>query len=265
MNIIESCPFLQNLDLRQCHWLRVVRVCKDRLKLKSLVMVDCRRAYQIEIFAPELQYFCFNGEFLIKYLFRNVAALEDVVISSAGRETGVCFTNWMTIVPSLTAVKVITLCNRAIQCIAVSKISIPTVFGNLKELKLIMEMMTETNLSDIQDFFRKCHCPNLDQVSIELPTGLRDPSLKIFLQVPAEESLDCDLGNLKTVKMRNYKGHKNEMELVKFFLDKASVLEDMVLFTTYSGFWSASHSKSLKFLTKTSVKAKVHVCGDLCD
>ncbi|KAM0951502.1 putative FBD domain, leucine-rich repeat domain superfamily, F-box-like domain superfamily [Dioscorea sansibarensis] len=264
MDFIESCPFLQKLDLRQCNELRSVRVCKDGLKLKSMVMVDCLRAYQVEISAPELRCFCFNGEFLRRYLFRNVAALEDVVLSSAGREIGVCITDWMNIVPCLSNVKLLTLCSRAIQCIAVSKISIPTVFNNLKELKMEMELMTETNLSDIYDFFRKCHCPNLSQVFIELPNGcLRDPSLKIFLQVSAEKPMDCELGKLKTVKMKCFKGHKNEMELVRFFLDKAPELEYMFLFAADSDSRSAFHTMdSLNFLGKASVKAKIVMSSD---
>ncbi|KAH7660874.1 RNI-like protein [Dioscorea alata] len=259
IDFIESCPFLQKLDLRQCNELRSVRVCKDGLKLKSMVMVDCLRAYQVEISAPELLSFCFNGEFLRRYLFRNLAALEDVVLSSAGRDIGGCITDWMKIVPCLTNVKLLTLCSRAIQCIVVSKISIPTVFNNLKELRMEMELMTETNLSDIYDFFRKCHCPNLDQVSIELPNSCsRDPSLKIFLKVSAEKPMDCELGKLKTVKMKSFKGHKNEMELVRFFLDMAPELENMFLFAADSDSRSAFHSmNSLNFRGKASDKAKI--------
>ncbi|XP_039140148.1 putative F-box/FBD/LRR-repeat protein At3g23955 isoform X4 [Dioscorea cayenensis subsp. rotundata] len=249
----------KKLDLRQCNELRSVRVYKDGLKLKSMVMVDCLRAYQVEISAPELRSFCFNGEFLRRYLFRNLAALEDVVLSSAGRDIGGCITDWMKIVPCLTNVKLLTLCSRAIQFIVVSKISIPTVFNNLKELRMEMELMTETNLSDIYDFFRKCHCPNLDQVSIELPNNCsRDPSLKMFLKVSAEKPMDCELGKLKTVKMKSFKGHKNEMELVRFFLDKAPELENMFLFASDSDSRSAFHSmNSLNFRGKASDKAKI--------
>lgn len=41
-------------------------------------------------------------------------------------------------------------------------------FRNLKELQLLMGMMTNDNLMDIYGFFRLCKCPRLEKLYIEV-------------------------------------------------------------------------------------------------
>lgn len=201
VDVIDSCPFLEKLEMRQCLELRSIKISREDLRLKSLIVVDCCEAYEIDIFAPNLLSFYFNGGFLRTYLFRNVSSLSDATVSSAGRDVGLCHTNWAKIIPNLAHVKILTLCSRAVQQISVMKESMPMALPNLQVLQLIMELMTETNLSDVYGFFRNCHCPNLEKLFIELPIGGKDPSLKMFLQMSEEEPLGCDFSNLQTIKM----------------------------------------------------------------
>ena len=112
--------------------------------------------------------------------------------------------------------------------------------GNLQELQLPMDLMTETNLSDIFGFFRKCHCPKLEKIFTQVgfllisilsrygikrvslsfsiwiaaTKGTKDPSFKMFLRVPSgEPPLSCDFCSLKVTKMNNFKSSKNEIDL----------------------------------------------------
>ena len=41
-------------------------------------------------------------------------------------------------------------------------------FRNLRELQLLMGMMTDDNLMDVFGFFRLCECPRLEKLFIEV-------------------------------------------------------------------------------------------------
>lgn len=47
--------------------------------------------------------------------------------------------------------------------------------------------------------------------------------------MPMEETSVCIFNHLKTIKINSFKGHKNDMRLAKFLLQKATELESLVL------------------------------------
>jgi len=116
-DVIADCPFLERLDLRHCPELRSIKVSGRDLRLKSLIVVNCWKASEIEIFAPNLRSFHFNGEFLKKYVFRDISMLSDAIMSSLGLEPAMCWANWVKIIGDLANVRVLTLCSRAVQVI----------------------------------------------------------------------------------------------------------------------------------------------------
>ncbi|XP_020275912.1 uncharacterized protein LOC109850322 [Asparagus officinalis] len=128
-----------------------------------------------------------------------------------------------------------------------------------------MGIMTETSLSDIISFFKKCHCPKLEKVFIELSAGTKDPALKIFLKAPSDEApIICDFRSLKIVKMNNFNSYKNEMELVRFFLEKASALESLILVAPQeirtSVLWSDYRTTmQMNFMKEILANAKVSI------
>ncbi|WOL10593.1 F-box/LRR-repeat protein [Canna indica] len=92
-------------------------------------------------------------------------------------------------------------------------------FRKLRELQLVMGMMTDDNLMDIYSFFKLCEYPRLEKLFIEVE----------FLAVLEGEPPEVDFECLKTIKINNFKGHINEMWLVNFLLEKASSLESLVV------------------------------------
>lgn len=46
-------------------------------------------------------------------------------------------------------------------------------FQNLRELQLLMVMMTDSNLTDIYSFFTLCRCPKLERLFIEVCSLLK--------------------------------------------------------------------------------------------
>lgn len=262
VDVVASCPFLEKLDLRQCPELRSIRISGSDLRLRSLIVVDCFRANEIEIFAPNLQSFRFYGVFLNEYAFEEISSLSDVVMSSLGRDPRICQANWINIIADLAHVKVLTLCSRAVQHIAVPKLSTPIVLGNLQELQLLMDLMTETNLSDIIGFFKKCHCTKLQKIFIELPTCSKDPSPEMYLKVPSGEELPgrCDFSSLRIIKMNNFNNYRSELELVRFFSENAAALESMILVVPQEMDALTWLYCNAMMQVKASAKAKIEVC-----
>ncbi|XP_020272834.1 putative F-box/LRR-repeat protein At3g18150 [Asparagus officinalis] len=117
LDVISNCPFLERLDLRQCFELRSIKVSGSNLRLKSLVVVNCWKLDEIEIFAPNLRSFHFNGVFLKSYVFGEISLLSDAMMSSLGREPESFQANWVRIIEDLAHVKVLTLCSRALEVI----------------------------------------------------------------------------------------------------------------------------------------------------
>ena len=161
-----------------------------------------------------------------------------------------------------------------------------------------MGMMTVDNLTNIYTFFRICKCPRLEKLFIEvsssnldvnrqdfyvsiqflihwcvllqLPTTMNDPYVENYLMVPKEEPPEVDFEYLKIIKINNFNGHRNEMQLVRFLLGKAGVLEPLMVITSkdfmveeYINTVDGCHD-SLDFLqsqlslfTKASVNAQI--------
>ncbi|RWW25794.1 hypothetical protein GW17_00009849 [Ensete ventricosum] len=69
----------------------------------------------------------------------------------------------------------------------------------------------------------------LCNLSLQLPTNMRDPFIEKYLVVSEEVPPDVDFEYLKIIKLNSFKGHSNEMRLVRFLLEKAGSLESLVV------------------------------------
>ena len=58
---------------------------------------------------------------------------------------------------------------------------------------------------------------------------MRDPFIEKYLVVSEEVPPDVDFEYLKIIKLNSFKGHSNEMRLVRFLLEKAGSLESLVV------------------------------------
>lgn len=92
-----------------------------------------------------------------------------------------------------------------------------------------------------------------------------DPFMEKYLDVVEEKPPEVAFENLKVIKMNNFKGHNNEMQLVRFLLGRAGYLESLAIVgfqefemdevNYYSGLQFLRDQ--LPYLTKASVNAKV--------
>lgn len=62
---------------------------------------------------------------------------------------------------------------------------------------------------------------------MQLPTNTGDAFTENFLKVAEEDPPKGGLENLCLAKMTNFKGHRNEMQLVEFLLRKSSSLKKL--------------------------------------
>ncbi|XP_038972394.1 putative F-box/LRR-repeat protein At3g18150 isoform X2 [Phoenix dactylifera] len=216
--IIAACPRLRSLDLRYCRDLRRIAIPASGFRLASLTIVHCPKVSELTVSAPGLRSFRFSGAYLTSYCLDNSSGLEDVYMSSGGLGSGLPRSNWVKAIGRLSNVKVLTLCSLSLQYITVSganAIEEFRNFRNLRELQLLMVMMTDSNLTDIYSFFTLCRCPSLERLFIELPTNMYDPYMEKYLEVVEEKPPEVAFENLKVIKMNNFKGHNNEIELFK--------------------------------------------------
>lgn len=66
-------------------------------------------------------------------------------------------------------------------------------------------------------------------LNMQLPMNVRDSFTENFLEVAEEEPPKGGLEKLSLAKMTNFKGHRNEMQLVEFLLRSSSCLKKLFL------------------------------------
>lgn len=128
----------------------------------------------------------------------------------------------------------------------------PITFPNLKELQLMMRSFDDRCLHALYHFFRNYNLPSLEKLFIELqlnywmtlhytmPIGGGPPEFLFY--------------HIKMIKINSFCGNKVEMELVKFLLEKAVVLEYMILVTPRKGI-----NDSMRTTPKISKEAELRL------
>ncbi|PAN04125.1 hypothetical protein PAHAL_1G044100 [Panicum hallii] len=232
--VVAACPRLRELDLRYCRRLRRIDFSAVGVpNLRSFTIVDCSRTTEMRVpVAPRLRSFRFSGAFLSSNILSGASgSLEHLYLCSGGPETGLPPTNLPTSVPRLSNLSVLTLCSIALQYISAStaKDVVESKLHSLRELHFLMFGMANSNLADIYSFLKTCSCPQLERLFVQLPTNIHDSFTENFLAVAEEEPPKGGLENLCLAKMTNFKGHRNEMQLVEFLLRKSSCLKKLIL------------------------------------
>ncbi|XP_066324943.1 F-box protein At5g03100-like [Miscanthus floridulus] len=232
--MVAACPRLRELDLRYCRRLRRVDFSNVGVpNLRSFTVVDCSRTTELRVpVAPRLRSFRFSGAFLSSNILSGAkGSLEHLYLCSGGPETGLPTTNLPYAVPRLSNLTVLTLCSIALQYVSsfTAKAVMESNLHGLRELHLLMFGMANSNLADIYSFLKTCPCPQLERLFVQLPTNTGDAFTENFLKVAEEDPPKGGLENLCLAKMTNFKGHRNEMQLVGFLLRKSSSLNKLFL------------------------------------
>lgn len=233
---ILNCPFLEKLTLRECKDLSSIKISSPDLQLKSLTLVDCYATY-LEMLAPNLQSFHFNGDFC-DYSLSNISSLVDAIFTAVNWDNVYDFEyDRTTLWSKFSHIKILTICRNALPFLDdfdgleadIFQQGMPLTFHNLQELQLLLDGVGDGDLASLFTFFKECSFPCLQVLFIQLQTHPCDS--KDQWEMNMEYPSECIFGHLKTIKMNSFLGRNHEMQLVKFFLEKAIVLESMVLVT----------------------------------
>ncbi|KAJ1703987.1 hypothetical protein LUZ63_003766 [Rhynchospora breviuscula] len=274
--VVAACPLLRCLDIRRCRDFRRIQISASGPHLRSLTVVDCPKANELIVTsAPGLRSFRFCGTFLSRYSIENAYGLEEVYFTSAVPNLSLPNSNWVSSFERLANVTALTLCSHALQYIAVrgaGKVGPMRSLYRLEELQLLMLMMSDSSLNDLFAFLRLYQCPVLERLFVELPT-CNDQHAENYMEIEDEEPPKDCLDKLKTIKVRNYKGHHNEVRLVQYLLLKATNLNSLVVIVSRESLepeYSKDPSGQLRFLhmqlslfRKASENAQIVFCE--CD
>lgn len=232
-SILTECSLLESLSLRSCQQLVLISITVPDLKLKRLVIGDCLSADMMEINAPKLQSFHYFGGLCVETNFSNISSMEDALIQSIERDSELDYTDLLS---DISHVQILTLCKATLVHLNLSGenhgVDFRIELQNLQELQLLMTSMTDEDLTCFYTFFCICSSPLLEKLFIRLPKHIDDPNEEKYgVTVLNSPNLDnvTTFVQLKAIKVTNFKGSRNEMRLLSFLLQKAPILETLVL------------------------------------
>ncbi|KAJ4782731.1 FBD-associated F-box protein [Rhynchospora pubera] len=242
------------------------------LKLQKLVIVDCFNVFVIEISAPKLESFVYYGCISFWHDFGNVSKVNDAYICA---DTGgeVFAVQFFTILSDLSHVKVLTICSMGLMHLISGEHeyyedNLLLGLHNLQELQLVLDSINEEQIYCIVSFFRLWPSPFLEKLFLQLTSNYYNESISWSAQ---EMIPDIVFPNLKFIKITNFGGSSLELKLVKFFLERAIVLDSIYILLNQSSISNNSLSRriiqgQLSVLPKASKDALIVICGPLdCD
>ncbi|XP_042495132.1 putative FBD-associated F-box protein At1g61330 isoform X2 [Macadamia integrifolia] len=219
--LLANCPVLEKLILKECP-LQSIKIPESNQQLRTLTLCHCWQGSEIEISAPNIRSFLYWGKLMQWFSIKNISALEEAVIYIREREDGRPDDVRIRILSDLAYVKILTICGGALPWHTPKDFRVT--FNNLKELQLLAD-----SVCDVYSFFRQSICPCLERFYIRLPGVPEDMCLWEYVGMPTVEPLNCVFNHLKLIKMGNFRGSKVELKMVKFLLERATVLESLVL------------------------------------
>ncbi|CAH9098862.1 unnamed protein product [Cuscuta epithymum] len=204
----------------------------EYLKLENFSVYEA-----LEIQAPKLKYFKFNGE-VESVCFKNTPLLEEIVIVNdshiqIGKESSFYGeSNLIGLFGSLPALSVLHFDNLFIQFSAASVVlkrsSLTALHLNTLKLEgICLEKMGE--MTGVLFIVRIS--PNLQGIKIRLlnPTCAADQKFLSPESLNVEEYLDLKLDQLRRVELEGFTGTRNQMALAKLLLIKSPGLMKMII------------------------------------
>ncbi|XP_074319207.1 F-box/LRR-repeat protein At4g14103-like isoform X2 [Silene latifolia] len=239
--IVSSCPLLEELDV--CGWWVVadyitisspslrslhIFINNDNFCASKVVLID----------TPNLQYFTYAAYLASSYSITPMNALVDatIVIKNAIQDPEPSFPVMLSLVRAAHNVQRLSL-----ECLSVETLGLGNlkdqlpVFHNLRHLDLSCGCYTKWNKVLLQLLHRS---PILE--TLVFPEGLvvgpthlsmdrEAADLERLYFSTTQEIPSCCSTSLKRIEIETYWGTERELELVRFLLRSASVLEELVI------------------------------------
>ncbi|KAI3844327.1 hypothetical protein MKW92_044092 [Papaver armeniacum] len=221
--LFSNCPILEELSLYDCDFQNIKVLCIASPTLKHLSIMDCCLLYQtLKLFAPNL--------LTINFL----SLVEADIQMSNDRDPARMYAPLIKLYQKLSNVNLLKTSDFSFQGLSTANIllaNLPT-FCNLARLEVSLAFLGSW---DAHMSFASCMkiflwflqlSPNLE--SIDFTEGVC--SVNLLSDDWAVNSLpQYSLPNLKVVVIRDFIGCKVELDVVKFFLANAEVLQTMTI------------------------------------
>ncbi|XP_047342797.1 F-box/FBD/LRR-repeat protein At1g78750-like [Impatiens glandulifera] len=251
---VSKCPVLEDLYLERCSVTERFFVCKQDLKIKHLILLNCMTEYwqmfTIDISVPQLMNLVIIGRYLMNSTIRNATNLEDCSIDInqgfSDNEQG----NFIAMIMiNLRSCKTLALCSWCIQVLPSCDIGLSQQlhgsFTNLTNLRLTVGYVKQ-ELPRIVLLLQSCPC--LEKLMLDIYTAKDIDWLMIvndmfegyepevfhfeednYLENQTRDIL-CLQRSLKVLQIYGFMGRNQEIHLVEFLLRNALVLENLVIY-----------------------------------
>ncbi|WVZ71629.1 hypothetical protein U9M48_020196 [Paspalum notatum var. saurae] len=296
--LVANCRALEVLSLRRCSRLAKVSVASETLRV--LELVGCRGMEELRVAAPALESFALHCHVFVPDPDRpwdygcppvevellGPPALRDAYLSHIGCDH--CL-DWqhVALYPSLcldvVLARILTICSVGLQLVdSFDWLSPFREMPNLEELQLLLMdsqldvMYSQLDFEVVSSFFKLIPLPVLQRLFVRLvidpePERRGGSSSAAVWSVENDDSEDMApkkeivLDQLTFVKFVNFSGTWHGLRLLSFFLERAPVLQQLVLVTPEGE--GAPEDDRLKVihervsaLEKASSEASISVC-----
>ncbi|KAI3853185.1 hypothetical protein MKX03_037414 [Papaver bracteatum] len=232
--LFSSCPVLEELCLTDCSWQDFYFIRVSAPRLRSFTLIGCKRSnmeyIKVKIDAPNLLSFTFCDKLVEDFVVDSFPLLQDADLYYNYGDIESRFRPISKFITKLCNVKVLKISGAYFEVYSQAGesavyTSFPT-FENLIHLEVYdiryLQMKTLLNFLELS--------PNLESLVIKKVefSGTFNESTLRFNKVP--RCLEC----LKSIEIQKFNGHPKELEMVKFVLKHARVLQTVDLETSYT-------------------------------
>ncbi|KAI3882650.1 hypothetical protein MKX03_000090 [Papaver bracteatum] len=230
--LFSSCPVLEELCLTDCSWQNFYFIRVSAPRLKSFTLTGCLRSnmgdVKVKIDAPNLSSFTFCDWLLEDFVVDSFPLLHDADLYYNYGDIESRFLPIYKFIAKLCNVKVLKISGAYFKILKLAKAlstSFPT-FDNLICLEVYdIRYLQMKKLLNFLEF-----SPNLEALLIKKVkfSGKVDENTLTFNKVPS--CLEC----LKSIEFQKFNGYLKELEMVKFVLKHARVLQTVTMETSYT-------------------------------
>ncbi|KAM3323107.1 hypothetical protein P3S67_004258 [Capsicum chacoense] len=256
--LISKCGFLETLILEDCgvEGMRLLDIASTSFMSVTLVdgisNVESYGNCEIKISCPSLKFFKYSGPVPKDIVVENLFSIEVVCINLIDRgsteERGIMLHNMIKEVHhSISDLELLKI-KTPFSCFFVVVGFVPVSFYKLKSLKL--EVVIHEESMQVMILLLK-YSPNLEVLKL-----WSDENVDWYMNwqlLDLDESIVCLESHLKSIHLTGFKGDEDEIELVRFFLMNARVLEKLMIFWEGDTYNSEEASEEVLKLPRTVV------------
>ncbi|KAI3971523.1 hypothetical protein MKW92_035778 [Papaver armeniacum] len=234
--LFSNCPILEELSLFVCDFENFEVLCIMSPTLKRLSIINCRLLHQsLKVFAPNLLTIKYAAEIPADFVLDSFQSLVEADIEIlSNQDQARIYAPLIKLYQKLSNVKLLKTSGSSFWDLAAANVLLAdlSTFCNLVRLEVSSAFWSSWDphasvVSSMKIFLWFLQlAPNLE--SIDFTEGVRGDDLPDY-DWTVNSLPQNSLPNLKVVVIRNFMGRKVELDVVKFFLANAGVLQTVTI------------------------------------